>query len=150
MTVTTDPTAIAPGSLAASVMRYGDLMIETAARAKAGVSDDELWVPISRLVATETFRRVGPLREEWDWQGYTRFLTPWARTTEFNTIFRRISETGNLVFLELTEHNTHNGVLSVVNSLSLYRFDAGGRIDHLQIYLQLSPEAAVALSQMQV
>ena len=42
-----------------------------------------------------------------------------------------------LGFLELTEHNTpRGGQESVVNSMSVYEYDAAGKLVHLDIYLQ--------------
>ena len=61
----------------------------------------------------------------------------WAPATDFRSRFRRISEVGNLVFLELEEHNTPpGGAESVVNSLTLCEFDDAARLVHLDIYLQ--------------
>ena len=77
---------------------------------------------------------------------YVAMLTRWGTTTDFWSNFRRISEVGNVVFLELEEHNTpRGGEESVVNSLSLYEFDEGGKMVHLDIYLQMAPPPGMAM-----
>jgi hypothetical protein len=71
------------------------------------------------------------------WDVYRGLLMMWATTTDFWSEFHRISEVGNLVILELTEHNTpRGGAESVVNSCTLYEFDEAGKLVHLDIYLQ--------------
>ena len=95
------------------------------------------WDELASLMDTAKFRRVGNDKVDMGWQVYRGLLTKWATTTDFWSEFHRISEAGNCVFLELTEHNTpRGGAESVVNSLSLYEFDDVGKLVHLDIYLQ--------------
>ena len=54
----------------------------------------------------------------------------------FDTVLRRISELPGLVYLELEERHTRPGGVAVVNSLSVYEFNADGKIKHLDVYLQ--------------
>jgi hypothetical protein len=96
------------------------------------------WAPLAELVDTENFLRVGAFKEEMDWAGYVGFLTGWATTSEWECTFKRITEHGDLVFLELEERSTVGDFNSVVNSLSSYEFSDDGRIRRLDLYLQMA------------
>lgn len=138
-----DPADVGP--LSAKVLRYTDLIEQTVKAAKQPGFTAADWSVLSEVVATDSFERVGNFLEVMDWDGYTRMLTEWGTTTDFWSKFRRISEAGNVVFLELEEHNTPAGQPeSVVNSLSVYEFGDDGRIRHLDIYLQYRPEGMAA------
>ncbi len=136
-----DPASVGP--LSRKVLEYGELIEQTVKQAKEPGFTAAGWDALSGLVAVDSFERVGNYMERMSWQQYTEMLTQWGTTTDFWSKFRRISETGNLVFLELEEHNTpRGGQETVVNSLSLYEFDAQGKLCHLDIYLQI-PNCAV-------
>lgn len=96
------------------------------------------WAPLAELVDTENFLRVGAFKEEMDWAGYVAFLTGWATTSEWECTFKRITEHGDLVFLELEERSVVGDFHSVVNSLSSYEFSDDGRIRRLDLYLQMA------------
>jgi len=95
------------------------------------------WAPLAEFVATGEFERVGTWMEVMNWPQYTEFMTQWASSSMgFDTVLRRISELPGLVYLELEERHTRPGGVAVVNSLSVYEFNAGGKIKHLDVYLQ--------------
>ena len=95
------------------------------------------WAPLAEFVAVREFERVGTWMEVMNWQQYTEFMTQWARSSlGFDTVLRRISELPGLVYLELEERHTRPGGVAVVNSLSVYEFNADGKIKHLDVYLQ--------------
>jgi len=95
------------------------------------------WAPLAEFVAVREFERVGTWMEVMNWQQYTEFMTQWASSSMgFDTVLRRISELPGLVYLELEERHTRPGGVAVVNSLSVYEFSAGGKIKHLDVYLQ--------------
>ena len=95
------------------------------------------WAPLAEFVAVREFERVGTWMEVMNWQQYTEFMTQWASSSMgFDTVLRRISELPGLVYLELEERHTRPGGVAVVNSLSVYEFNAGGKIKHLDVYLQ--------------
>jgi len=96
------------------------------------------WAPLAALVDTANFHRVGAFKEEMDWAGYVEFLTGWATTSEWECTFKRITEHGDLVFLELEERSAVGDFRSVVNSLSVYQFSDDGRIRRLDLYLQMA------------
>lgn len=132
----TDRDAVA-GPLSRKVLEYGDIIERTVRAAKEPGFSEAGWDELAALLDTAKFERVGNDKVRMGWEVYRGLLTGWATTTDFWSEFRRISEVGNLVFLELTEHNTQRGgVESVVNSLSLYEFDSAGKLCHLDIYLQ--------------
>lgn len=133
---TTDKSAVA-GRLSRKVLDYGDAIERAVRAAKQPGFGKSGWDEVAALLDTAKFERVGNDRKTMGWEVYRDLLTAWGTTTDFRSDFRRISEIGNLVFLELTEHNTpRGGTESVVNSLSLYEFDESGKIVHLDIYLQ--------------
>lgn len=134
---TTDEAAVT-GPLSRKVMQYGEIVARIVRAAKEpGWSAETGWSELEALIAVDDFERVGNDKARMGWPVYRQLLTGWATTTDFWSEFRRVSEVGNLVFLELVEHNTpRGGAESVVNSLSLYEFDGAGRLRHLDIYLQ--------------
>jgi hypothetical protein len=120
-----------------AVLRYAQTTGELVAKAKAPGFTTESWAPLAELVDTENFFRVGPFKEEMDWDGYVAFLTGWATTSEWECTFKRITEHDGLVFLELEERSVVGDFRSVVNSLSVYEFGADDRIRRLDLYLQM-------------
>jgi hypothetical protein len=95
------------------------------------------WAPLAEFVATGEFERVGTWLEVMDWPRYTEFLTQWASASMgFETTVRRVSELPGLVYLEIEERHTRPGGVAVVNSLSVYEFNAAAKIRHLDVYLQ--------------
>lgn len=132
-----DPAEVT-GALSKKVLQYGDIIDRTVKAAKQeGWSGETGWAELEALMDTAQFRRVGNDKVDMGWNVYRGLLNQWATTTDFWSQFHRISEAGNCVFLELTEHNTpRGGTESVVNSLSLYEFDEVGKLVHLDIYLQ--------------
>jgi hypothetical protein len=98
------------------------------------------WAPLAALVAIDAFERVGPFKEVMKWPAYVDFLTDWATSSEWECSFKRITETGGLVFLELEERSTIGDFSNSVNSLSVYEFDGSETIRHIDVYLQMVPQ----------
>lgn len=121
-----------------TVLEYAATTGRLVTDAKApGFTEDD-WAPLADLVDTENFLRVGAFKEEMDWAGYVAFLTGWATTSEWECTFKRITEHGDLVFLELEERSVVGDFRSIVNSLSVYAFSGDGRIRRLDLYLQMA------------
>lgn len=120
------------------VLEYGLLMKQIVDRAKEPGFSADTWAPIAALVDTERFERVGNFKEVMTWPEYVDFLTGWAPAASWACSFKRVSELGNLVFLELEERSELGDFSSSVNSLSVYEFDDEGRLVHLDIYLQMA------------
>ena len=95
------------------------------------------WAPLAEFVAVDEFERVGTFLEVQDWQQYTDMLTQWASATDsFETTVRRVSELDRLVYFEIEERHFRGGDVHVVNSMTVFEFDEGGKIRHLNVYLQ--------------
>lgn len=119
------------------VLEYTQEMKRTVDRAKAPGFDATGWEPLGRMVATADFRRVGPFKDEMSWPEYVTFLTGWATASHWECSFRRITEAGNLVFLELEERMVPGDSANAVNSLSAFELDDAGLLRRLDVYLQL-------------
>ena len=101
------------------------------------VSTAEDWAPLTEFVALDKFQRVGVFREIQDWQQYTEMLTRWASGIDsFETSLLRVSELPDLVYYEVEERHHVSGGVRVVNSLTVFQFDPGAKIRHLDVYLQ--------------
>jgi hypothetical protein len=95
------------------------------------------WTPLTGFVAVDDFERVGTFLEVQNWEQYAEMLTRWARATgKFETTVRRISEIDNLVYYEIEERHFRSDSVHTVNSLTVFAFDASGKIKHLDVYLQ--------------
>lgn len=123
--------------LSRTVLQYADITGHLVAEAKTPGFGAEGWAPLAQLVDTANFHRVGPFKDEMDWAGYVEFLTGWASTSEWECTFKRVTEHGDLVFLELEERSVVGDYRSVVNTLSVYGFNDDGRIVRLDVYLQM-------------
>jgi hypothetical protein len=122
-----------PGPLTQRVLEY-DRALQ---RLVAEVGDPADWTPLIEFVAVQDFERVGTFLEVQDWDEYTEMLTRWASATEsFETTVRRISETGALVYYEIEERHFRGGTVNVINSMTVFEFDANERIRRLNVYLQ--------------
>lgn len=96
------------------------------------------WAPLAALVAVDEFERVGNFKEVMNWEQYTDFMTNWAAASEWDGLFKRVSEVDGVVFLELEEHTKMGDFESVVNSMSVYEFTADDKIRHIDLYLQMA------------
>lgn len=123
--------------LARRVLEYDLLMARLVDEAKQPGFTAASWAPLEELVDTARFQRVGVGKEVQDWAAYVEFLTGWATTSEWEGSFKRITEIGSLVFQELEERSRIGDFSSVVNTLSVFEFDADQRIVHLDMYLQM-------------
>ena len=95
------------------------------------------WAPLAEFIAVDDFERVGTWLEVMDWPQYAAFLTQWAGASlGFDTTVRRVSEVPGLVYLEIEERHKRPDGVPVVNSMSVYEFNAAGKIRHLDVYLQ--------------
>lgn len=123
--------------LSRKVLEYSRLMKEAVDAAKLPGFSEANWAPVAAMVDTANFERVGNFKEVMRWDDYVTFLTGWAQGSDWECSFRRVTENGNVVLLELEERSRVGGHTSVVNSVSVYEFNAAGLLDHLDIYLQM-------------
>lgn len=110
-------------------------MVDTTAK-QADFSVDS-WSSLAKFVDMENFQRIGNFKEVMNWQEYIDFLTGWASTSEWECSFKRITEHDNVVFLELEERTRMGEFATVVNSFSVYEFNAAGKMRHIDVYLQM-------------
>ena len=121
------------GPLTRTVLDY----TETIGRLVPGVKDPSDWAPLEEFIAVDEFERVGTFMEVQDWSQYIEMLTRWASATDkFETTVRRVSEMPGLVYFEIEERHFRDDATNVVNSLTVFEFDEGGKIRHLDVYLQ--------------
>lgn len=93
---------------------------------------------LGRFVATDVFTRMGPFKDMMTWPSYVAFIAGWAPRSHWECSFRRITESDNLVFLELEERSDPDNPAAAANSLSVYEFDDGDRLRRLDVYLQMA------------
>ena len=96
------------------------------------------WAPLADLVDTDVFVRIGNFKEVMNWAEYVGFLTNWAGSSDWDCSFKRITEHGNVVFLELEERSRVGNFTNSVNSLTVYEFTAAGKIARIDVYLQMA------------
>jgi hypothetical protein len=123
--------------LSRTVLQYTLETKRTVDRAKAPGFDEAAWESLGSLVAIDDFVRVGPFKDVMTWPEYVAFLTGWAPNRHWECSFRRITETGNLVYLELEERSEAGNPASAANSLSVYEFDDSAKLRRLDVYLQM-------------
>lgn len=139
--------------LSRRVLDYSLEMKRMVDAAKQPGFSGECWAGLAEYVNTDKFIRVGNFKEVMTWADYIAFLTPWAMHSEWEGSFKRVTEQGRLVLLELEERSRVGGHTSVVNSVSVYEFGADGRIEHLDIYLQMpmpDPEMLASYAGVQI
>ena len=130
-------TAEGAGPLTRKVLEYD----RTMKRLVAGAEGPADWAPLVEIVAVDDFERVGTFLEVQNWNQYTEMLTRWASATEsFETTVRRISELGALVYYEIEERHFRGDSVNVVNSMTVFEFDAHDKIRRLNVYLQQARE----------
>jgi hypothetical protein len=146
MTTLPDVEAVVDGytGLSRTVLDYTLEMKRIVDRAKGPGFGPGSWDPLAGVVATGEFVRIGPFKDEMTWPGYVDFLTAWAPHSHWECSFRRITENGNVVFLELEERMAPGDSAGAANSLSAFDFDDAGRLRRLAVYLQLPTPAPPA------
>jgi len=128
--------------LCRTVLQFSDIFRRVVEKAKQPGFTPAQWAPLEELVAVDEFKRVGAFLEEMNWSEYTGFVTQFAKASGWEGSFRRIQERAGVVYLELTERCTTGDRVDVVNSVTVYEFNAAGKIRHLDVYLQRKLEPA--------
>jgi hypothetical protein len=123
---------------ARTVLEYSLVIKRLVDEAKKPGFTVDSWAPLAELVTVDEFERVGAFQEVMKWPDYVDFLTNWAKSSMWECSFKRITETADLVFLELEERSAVGDFTSVVNSLSVYKFNDAGKIMHIDLYLQMA------------
>jgi hypothetical protein len=105
---------------------------------KPGFTDDQ-WAPLADLVDIAKFERVGNFLEtvHWDDQ-YVPLLSQWAKATDWNFTIRRLTEGPNYAVQEMHEYAQYPDRYEEYNSVTVFEFDAAGKLVHLDVYLQMA------------
>ncbi|MDH6242604.1 hypothetical protein [Mycobacterium sp. OTB74] len=122
---------------ARTVLDYSQIMKKLVKEAKQPGFSAESWAPLAELIATDEFVRIGPFKDVMNWAEYVEFLTNWATSSDWDCSFKRITETPDVTFLELEERSQIGDFSSVVNSASVYEFNAENKIRYIAVYLQM-------------
>lgn len=121
-----------------AVLQYARTTKEIVDSAKRAGFGADSWGPLRELTAVDEFVRVGNFKEVMGWNDYVAFLTNWAPNADWDCSFKRVTEHGDVVFLELEERSTVGDFHSVVNSMSVYEFTDAGKIRRIDVYLQMA------------
>ena len=125
--------------LSRNVLQYSEQFLRVVNKMKQpGLSETD-WTPLENLVDVERFQRVGVFLtqrvEVSNWQQYKHFITQYGGNTSWEGSLRRITEVPGLVFLELEERNTRDGVTDVANTVTIYKFNNAGKLCNLDVYV---------------
>lgn len=124
------------GELSRIALEYAAVYDRVVPLARRPGFGEDAWAPLEALIAVDEFERVGTRKEVMDWPAYRAALTAFARSGDWEGTFRRVTELPGLVFLELVERLTKGDRVTVLNTVSVFEFDAAGKIRHLDIYVQ--------------
>lgn len=125
--------------LSRTVLQYCDSFKRIADRIRDSTVTEADWTRIEELVDVPNFQRQGVFLtnrvERSTWAQYKQIIGQYGGMTQWEGTLRRITETPNLVFLELEERNTRNGVMDVSNTVTIYEFNAAGKLHKLDVYV---------------
>lgn len=126
--------------LSRKVLQYAEAFRQLAERLKQPGYSDRDWEAIEALVDVENFEREGVFltdkSEKFGWATYRDYVTKYAGHTRWEGTLRRITEAPNLVVLELEERNTRGGETDVSHTVTIYEFNAAGKLRHLDVYVR--------------
>ena len=136
-------TEIPPSSqfigLTRNVIAYSEAFEALVAVAKARELVAADWAPIESLVDVATWERVGMFltaqTETIDWPTYKGYVAQFAKHTNWDGKLRRVTEKDGVVVLELEERNARGGEVDISNTVTIYHFNAAGKLDHLDVYV---------------
>ena len=125
--------------LSRKVLQYSEHFLRIVNRIKHPGFSQADWAPLEELVDVKNFQRVGVFltntAEVSNWQQYKQLITQYGGATAWEGTLRRITEVPGLVFLELEERNTRDGVTDVSNTVTIYEFNQSGKLCKLDVYV---------------
>jgi hypothetical protein len=125
--------------LSAKVLQYSESFLSIVNRIKQPGFSDADWAPLEALVDLKNFRRqgvfLGAVAETSDWRHYKELLSKYGGHSEWEGTLRRITEVPGLVYLELEERNSRNGVMDVANTVTIYEFNSAEKLIKLDVYV---------------
>ena len=133
------PSSEAYQGLSRKVLQYSENFLRIVNKIKQPGFSDADWAPLEALVDVKGYQRVGVFltnqAEVSNWQEYKRLITQYGGATSWEGTLRRITEVPGLVFLELEERNTRDGVTDVSNTVTIYKFNDAGKLSNLDVYV---------------
>jgi hypothetical protein len=133
------PNAEAYTGLSRKVLQYSENFLRLVEKIKRPGFCEADWAPLEELVDVKNFRRLGVFltdrAEVSNWQQYKQLLTQYGGMTTWEGTLRRITEVPDLVFLELEERNTREGVMDVSHTVTIYEFNRAGKLHKLDVYV---------------
>jgi hypothetical protein len=125
--------------LSRNVLKYSEGFLGVINKVKQPGFSEADWAPLEELVDVAHFKRVGVFLtaqvEVSDWRQYKQFITQYGGMTSWEGTLRRITEVPGLVFLELEERNARAGVVDIANTVTIYKFNAAGKLCDLDVYV---------------
>ena len=125
--------------LSRKVLQYCERFRTLVGRIKQPGFSEADWAPVEELVDVDRFRRQGTFltarAEVSNWQQYKKLITEYGGMTSWEGTLRRITEVPGLVFLELEERNSRDGMTDVSHTVTIYEFDAAGKLHRLDVYV---------------
>ena len=125
--------------LSRKVLQYSEQFLRVVNKMKQPGFSEADWTPLEALVDVETFQRMGVFLTERvevsNWRQYKQFISQYGGKTSWEGTLRRITEVPGLVFLELEERNTRDGVTDIANTVTIYKFDRAGKLSNLDVYV---------------
>jgi len=125
--------------LSRKVLQYSENFLRIVNKIKNPGLRETDWAALEELVDVKSFQRQGVFltntAEVSNWQQYKQLITEYGGATAWEGTLRRITEVPNLVFLELEERNTRDGVTDIANTVTIYEFNRDSRLCKLYVYV---------------
>ena len=125
--------------LSRKVLEYSENFKRIADKIRQNAPTEADWARMEELVDVDNFQRMGVFLtntvEVFGWQHYKKVITEYGGMTSWEGTLRRITEVPGLVFLELEERNTRNGVTDISNTVTIYEFNQAGKLRKLDVYV---------------
>jgi hypothetical protein len=136
MTTTLDNAlAMAKGPNSRLAVEYSYVMKDLVIKAKDPAFTAADWAPLAAFVAVDEFVRIGNFRERVGWSQYDALLTMWGRSTDWDFTVERVTEGDGYAILELDEVAGYPDREEAYSSVSVYEFNAAGKLKRLKVYL---------------
>ena len=133
------PSSASYQGLSRKVLQYSENFKRIADKIRQRAPTEADWAQMEELVDTQNFQRVGvfltPSVEISSWQQYKQMINQYGGMTSWEGTLRRITEVPGLVYLELEERNTRDGVTDVSNTVTIYEFNSAGKLRKLDVYV---------------
>jgi hypothetical protein len=125
--------------LSRKVLQYSERFLQVVNKLKKPGFSEADWASLEELVDVKNYQRQGVFltstAEVSNWQDYKKTIIKYGGMTSWEGTLRRITEVPGLVYLELEERNTRDGVMDIANTVTIYKFNAAGKLTHLDVYV---------------